>query len=322
MSQQSVELTKVFIDGEAGTTGLQIAQRLRARDDLTVLRIDDAARKDPGARARLLEEADIAILCLPDDAAREAVAMAGPQCRILDASSAHRVAPGWAYGLPELHPQARSEIANATRVSNPGCYPQGFILLVRPLVEAGILPADLPLRLHAVSGYSGGGRSLVETYREFDEETAERLNVRPYALGLKHKHVPEMHHYSGTTQPPLFSPSVGNYYQGMLIQLPLFTLELNGAPSPEDIQALLAQRYQDEAFISVLPVGAPDALESGYLNATACNNTNRLELMVFGNGEQLLLVARYDNLGKGASGAAVQNLNLMMGVDESTGLTP
>lgn len=315
-------MTKVFIDGEAGTTGLQIAEQLRHRDDLTLLRIDDAERKSRDARARLLEQADVAILCLPDDAAREAVALAGPRCRILDASTAHRVAPDWVYGLPELAPEQRAAIAGAARVANPGCYPQGFILLVRPLIEAGLLAPDLPLRTHALSGYSGGGRVLIETYRSFDEAARERLNTRPYALGLQHKHVPEMQHFSGTTVAPLFAPMVGNYYQGMLVQVPLFASELNGAPQPEDVQGLLASRYRDEPFIRVLPPGAAGALESGYLNPTACNGTNRLELMVFGNAEQLLLVARYDNLGKGASGAAVQNLNLMIGADETAGIAP
>jgi len=314
-------LTKVFIDGEAGTTGLQIAEQLRHRADLTLLRIDESQRKSSEARARLLQEADVAILCLPDDAAREAVALAGPGCRILDASTAHRVAPGWAYGLPELTPEQRSAIAGATRVANPGCYPQGFILLARPLIEAGLLSADLPLRVHAVSGYSGGGRSMIEAYRGFDETTRERLNTRPYALGLQHKHVPEMQRYAGCTVAPLFAPMVGHYYQGMLVQLPLFTSELTGAPKPEDVHGLLARRYRDEPFIDVLPLGAPGALEAGYLNATECNGTNRLELMVFGNAEQLLLVARYDNLGKGASGAAIQNLNLMIGADEAAGIT-
>jgi N-acetyl-gamma-glutamyl-phosphate reductase len=314
-------LTKVFIDGEAGTTGLQIAEQLRDRADLTLLRIDESQRKSSDARARLLQEADVAILCLPDDAAREAVALAGPGCRILDASTAHRVAQGWVYGLPELAPEQRAAIAGAARVANPGCYPQGFILLVRPLIEAGLLSPDLPLRLNAISGYSGGGRSMIETYRGFDAETRERLDTRPYALGLQHKHVPEMQRYAGCKVAPLFSPMVGNYYQGMLVQLPLFRSELTGAPKPEDVHGVLASRYRDEPFIEVLPLGAPAALEGGYLNATACNGTNRLELLVFGNTEQLLLVARYDNLGKGASGAAVQNLNLMIGVDEAAGIT-
>ncbi|MFU8817698.1 MAG: N-acetyl-gamma-glutamyl-phosphate reductase [Pseudomonadales bacterium] len=313
-------MTKVFIDGEAGTTGLQIAQRLRQRADLTLLSIDDSQRKSLDARARLLEQADVAILCLPDDAAREAVALAGAGCRILDASTAHRVAADWVYGLPELAPEQRAAISGAARVANPGCYPQGFVLMVRPLIEAGLLPHDLPLRTHAISGYSGGGRALIDTYQQFDDQTRERLNTRPYALGLQHKHVPEMQHYSGCLIEPLFAPTVGNYYQGMLVQLPLFVSELNGAPTLDDVQAVLARRYQDEPFIDVLPAGAPAAVEAGFLNPTACNHSNRLELMVFGNASQLLLVARYDNLGKGASGAAVQNLNLMIGAPETAGL--
>jgi N-acetyl-gamma-glutamyl-phosphate reductase len=313
-------LTRVFIDGEAGTTGLQIAERLSSRSDLTLLHIDDAERKDPNARARLLAHADVAILCLPDDAARDSVALAPETCRILDASTAHRVADGWVYGLPEMGPDQRARIAAASRVANPGCYPQGFVLLVRPLIEAGMLPADLPLRVHALSGYSGGGRTLIDTYRSFDEDTRERFNTRPYALGLRHKHVPEMHRYSGSAHAPLFAPTVGNFHQGMLVQVPLFIRELRDCPGPEAIQALLADRYRDEPFVDVLPVGAVEALQAGFLDATECNHSNRIELMVFGHETQVLLVARYDNLGKGAAGAAVQNLNLMIGVDERTGL--
>ena len=313
-------MTKVFIDGEAGTTGLQIADRLSRRDDLRVLRIEEDQRKDPEARARLLQEADVSILCLPDDAAREAVSLAGMQARLIDASTAHRVAPDWVYGLPELEPGARERIAGARLVSNPGCWPQGFLLMTRPLIDAGILPEDLPLRLHGVSGYSGGGRNLIDTYRGFDAETGERGNTRPYALGLAHKHVPEMKQYSGSTVAPLFAPMVGNYYQGILVNVPLFVSELHGSPTAEDVQGLLAERYRGEPFVDVLPPGAADQLESGYLNATACNHSNRMELMVFGNADQLLLVARYDNLGKGASGAAVQNLNLMIGAPETSGL--
>ena len=315
-------MTRVFIDGEAGTTGLQIAARLASRVDLTVLSIADHERKSAEARQRLLQEADVAILCLPDDAAREAVAMAGDACRFIDASTAHRLAPGWEYGLPELDPEARQRIASARRVSNPGCYPQGFVLLVRPLIEAGVLPRDLPLPTHAVSGYSGGGRALIDTYRALDAEHGERWNTRSYALGLAHKHVPEMHRYSGTAVAPLFTPMVGNYYQGMLVHVPLFASELSGAPTLEDVQGVLERRYRDEPFVKVWPVGAADAVEAGFLDATACNHTNAIDLMVFGNDRQLLLVARYDNLGKGASGAAVQNLNLMIGADERKGLEP
>jgi len=316
-------LTRVFIDGEAGTTGLQIAERLQSRADLQLLRIDPAARKDPDARRKLLEQADVAILCLPDDAAVEAVALAGGAngaCRILDASTAHRTNPDWVYGLPELESGQRQRIAGARLVANPGCYPQGFILLVRPLIEAGLLAPDVPLTVHALSGYSGGGRSMIETYQGFDEAARARNNTRPYALGLKHKHVPEMRHYSRTTTPPLFAPSVGHFEQGMLVQIPLFTSMLRGRPTPGDVRDLLARRYAGEPFVQVFPVGAEAALEGGFLGPTACNGTNRIELMVFGHEEQLLLTARLDNLGKGAAGAAVQNLNLMIGVEETTGL--
>lgn len=314
-------MTRIFIDGEAGTTGLQLAQRLAARQDLELLRIDPSERKDKQARARMLEAADIGVLCLPDDAAREAVTLAADRCRILDASTAHRIADGWVYGLPEMTRSQRQAIASAEKVTNPGCYPQGFILLARPLIEANLLPASLSLRVHAVSGYSGGGRPVIEAYESFDSDTSERWNTRPYALGLEHKHVPEMQRYAGCATPPLFAPTVGNYYQGMLVQLPLFSRELNSPASPDDVRELLADRYAEEPFIDVLPTGAESALEGGFLAPTACNNSNRIELMVFGHSEQMLLVARFDNLGKGAAGAAVQNLNLMMGVDETTGLT-
>ncbi|MGA0840806.1 MAG: N-acetyl-gamma-glutamyl-phosphate reductase [Pseudomonadales bacterium] len=313
-------MTRVFIDGEAGTTGLQIAERLAARSDLTLLRIDASARKDTEARRELFAAADIAILCLPDDAAREAVTLADGHCRLIDASTAHRTHPDWIYGLPELEDAQRARIARANRVANPGCYPQGFILLVRPLIEAGLLNPAHPLSLHALSGYSGGGRVMIETYEGFDTTTRERNNTRPYGLTLKHKHVPEMQHFSGTRATPLFVPSVGCFAQGMLVHVPLFSADLSGGPSARDIRELLAARYADEPFVRVLPVGADTALEGGFLNATACNDTNRVELMVFGHDSQILLTARYDNLGKGAAGAAIQNLNLMLGREETLGL--
>lgn len=313
-------VTKVFIDGQAGTTGLQISERLAQRADIELLAIDEHARKEANARADMFERCDVAILCLPDDAAREAVALANGRCRILDASTAHRISPQWAYGLPELGPNQRAAIASADLVANPGCYPQGFILMVKPLIDAAMLPTDLALSVHALSGYSGGGKSLIQSRQGFDPNTVERRNTEAYGLQLKHKHVPEMQHYSGTAGTPLFTPSVGHYYQGMLVQVPLFSQNLQPGTTIEGVHALLADRYADEAYIHVHQPGAEDCLQDGFLNATQCNGTNRLEIMVFGHSEQILLVARYDNLGKGAGGAAVQNLNLMIGADESAGL--
>lgn len=307
----------VFIDGQAGTTGLELAARLRAHPGIDLLTIGERFRKDPAARRELFDAADAAVLCLPDAAAVDAVALA-PEARLVDASTAHRVSPGWIYGLAELEPGRRTAIRRSRRVANPGCYPTGFVLSIRPLIDAGLLSAERPLRLHAVSGYSGGGKSLIGEYRSCDTEA---LRTRPYALGLDHKHLPEMRRYAKTSRTPLFAPSVGHYYAGMLVQIPLFAAELERGATAADAQRTLAERYADEPFIHVheLHPGAP-VLDDGFLSPTARNGSNHLDLMVFGNDEQLLIVSRYDNLGKGAAGAAVQNLNLMLGLDETAGL--
>lgn len=310
-------MTVVFIDGQAGTTGIQISERLAARSDIELLTLTDTERKDPIHRQQCLKDADVALLCLPDDAARESVALAGGETRILDASTAYRVDPGWVYGLPELCAQQREQIAQAQFVSNPGCYPQGFILMLRPLIEAGVLDASLPLRCNAVSGFSGGGRQMIESRQAFAAGDIDQFNSQVYALSLQHKHVPEMQHYTGTQIRPIFSPTVAHYYKGMLVQVPLFRseLEIGG----DEIRALLTEQYAGEHFINVLPDDA-EVAPGGFLEPTACNDSNRMELMVYGNDDQILLIARYDNLGKGAAGAAVQNLNIMLGIDEATGL--
>ncbi len=312
----------VFIDGQAGTTGIEITDRLRNRHDLSLITLTDADRKNPDKRREALGAADAAILCLPDDAAREAVALAaentGSKTRLIDASTAYRVAPDWAYGLPELNAAQRERIRSARFVSNPGCYPQGFILMVRPLIEAGVLSAHRALTCHALSGYSGGGKQMIERYRAASPDQSEGYGARPYGLTFAHKHVPEMHQYATTSTRPLFAPIVCNYYKGMLVHVPLFTSDLRC--TAEQARDLLADRYQGEPFVKVLPYGATDTLDAGYLDPTTCNDSNRIELMVFAGADQILLTARYDNLGKGASGAAVQNLNLMLGVEETEGL--
>jgi N-acetyl-gamma-glutamyl-phosphate reductase len=311
----------VFIDGQAGTTGLEISQRLSDRQDIDLMTIEDALRKDPVARLALMERADVTVLCLPDAAAVEAVALGSGRTRFLDASTAHRTAPGWTYGCPELEPGQRQAIAASDQVSNPGCYPQGFILLVRPLLEAGVIERDALLTVFGLSGYSGGGRAMVERYQAFSAEQADALCARPYGLSLSHKHRPEMQSYAGLSAAPLFSPTVANYYRGMLIEVPLHRAALGKSLSGAEIGNLLAERYADEPFIEVHGFQPECLLDAGCLDATTTNGSNRMQLMVFGNDDQFLLVARYDNLGKGASGAAVQNLNLMLGLEETLGLT-
>jgi N-acetyl-gamma-glutamyl-phosphate reductase len=300
---------RIFIDGEHGTTGLLILELLRARGGVDVVSIAPEKRKDAGERKRLLNEVDLAVLCLPDDAARESVAMIeNPNVRVVDASTAHRVAPGWVFGLPELTATQATEIANAKRVANPGCWSSCFIALMRPLVDAGLVPRDFPVTTWGVSGYSGGGRQMIEVF-EHEGNTTEFF---AYGLKLTHKHLPEMQHYTGLSHPPLFTPSVGNFKQGMLLQVPLNLWALGGV-SATQLHASLADRYAGCAQIKLRALGSEVPAE---LNPEAFNDTNTLELAVYANekNQQAVLVAVLDNLGKGAGRAALQNIELMLGL--------
>jgi N-acetyl-gamma-glutamyl-phosphate reductase len=313
--------TRIFVDGAAGTTGLEIHERLAARKDLTTIRLADAERKDARARMRALNEADIVILCLPDEAAREAVGLIqNPDVRVIDASTAHRVAPGWVFGFAEFEPGNYEAIASAKRLTNPGCYSTGFLALVCPLVRAGLVPADTPLSVNAVSGYSGGGRAMIEEFEKSDSPNHVDTVVRTYALNLAHKHVPEMMERAGLKHPPVFSPSVGRYYRGMIVDVPLQLWSLPGSPSAAEVHGVLRETYRGRPFVEVASLDETAALKT--LDAELLKNTNKLKLYVFANEKtkQARLVAVLDNLGKGASGAAVQNLNIMLGLPETTGL--
>lgn len=323
-----MSIPKVFIDGEAGTTGLQIYQRLADRIDLEVISIDPAKRKDADERAKMLNAADVAILCLPDDAAREATGwVTNPKTKVLDASTAHRTASGWVYGFPELEAGHREKIVQSSRVSNPGCYPTGFLSLVAPLVAGGLLPTSFATTVNAISGYSGGGKKMIAQYQGFRSEHIEVTeSVEPYSpYGLKfgHKHVKEMQTYAGLEHSPIFVPAVGDFEQGMVVQVPLPLWTLENPPTGEQLHSALTQHYKDEPFVKVMPYGDAEQLRDGnFLQAKLANHTNELHLFVFANdaAQEALLLARLDNLGKGASGAAVQNMNLMLGLPEKSGL--
>ena len=309
-------MVKVYIDGQEGTTGLKILERFKDRNDIELLKIDEDKRKDADERKKLINSADFTFLCLPDAAAKEAVAMAGDKVRIIDASTAHRTNPDWAYGFPELGKDFRSKIEQSSRTAVPGCYASGFISMVYPLVKLGIMPEDYPVTCHAVSGYSGAGKKAIAVY-EGENRPVDFDTPRQYALTQQHKHLPEMQKICGLSYAPAFNPLVCDYFSGMVVSIPIFTRLLTKKYTPDDIRKALAEFYADAYFVKVMPEGEP---ADGFIGANNISGTNNMQIFVNGNDERLILCSRLDNLGKGASGAAVQCLNIMMGIDEKTGL--
>lgn len=307
---------RVYIDGQSGTTGLQIFERIGSRDDLELMRIDEDKRHDTDERRKFLNAADIVFLCLPDEGAREAVSLVeNPDVRIIDASTAHRVADGWTYGFPELSAQQRAAIASSKRIANPGCHATGFISITAPLVQAGMVPRDCPITCFSLTGYSGGGKRMIADY-EADGRPSRLDAPGIYGLSLAHKHLPEMQKMCGLDQAPVFLPVVDDYYKGMATSIMLQSSQLTGNPSAEDVHRCLAEHYAGQRFVSVLPFGTNDPV----LYANELAGTNELRIVVCGNEERVSVTSLFDNLGKGASGAAVQNMNIVLGIDETTGL--
>jgi len=310
----------VFVDGQEGTTGLRIHEYLAKRSDIELLKIDADRRKDAAERARLLNTADVAFLCLPDAAAKEAVALVtNPKTCVIDASTAHRVAPGWVFGIPELAPGQREALKKAKRIANPGCHSTAFIALLRPLVDAGIVEPFLPVTATSITGYSGGGKKMIEEYQAAGREP--QLDApRPYGLKLSHKHVPEMMAYTGLTTKPVFMPIVGPFYKGLALSVPLQLAHLKPGTDGAALVRALERHYEGERFIRVMPLSDPALTEPNFFDVQGSNDTNRIDIFVFTDATQAILIAREDNLGKGASGAAVQCMNLHLGCDEGLGL--
>jgi len=314
-------MVKVFVDGQEGTTGLQIRERLSKHAGVEIMEIEPEKRKDPEARRRLLNASDLSFLCLPDSASRESVSLVtNDRTRIIDASTAHRTDPNWTYGLPELNKRQRPLIKNSLRVSVPGCHATGFILLIYPLVSGGIIPRDYPVTCHSITGYSGGGKKLIGIYESMDPIENQLTAPRHYALGLNHKHLPEMQKISGLDFPPIFTPIVSNFYKGMAVFIPLFGRLLPKTWTALDIHGYLSSYFESEKFVKVQPFDAFAQLDNGFFSPLEANDSNRNDIFVFGDNQRILLVSRLDNLGKGASGAAVQNMNIMLGMDEAAGL--
>ncbi|KDP83803.1 N-acetyl-gamma-glutamyl-phosphate reductase [Cupriavidus basilensis] len=311
---------KVFVDGQEGTTGLRLLDYLSGRSDVELLRIADDKRKDPAERARFLNAADVAFLCLPDVASREAVALVtNPNTCVIDASTAFRTTDSWAYGLPELTRGQREKIRTSKRIAVPGCHASAFLMAVRPLVEAGVMQADYPVSAFSLTGYSGGGKQMIA---EFEAGGNPKLNSpRPYSLGLAHKHLPEMRVQAGLAQAPIFNPIVGNFLKGLAVTVPVYPDRLARKVTPEQIADIYRKHYEGEQFVRVMPVGDEANLDGGFFDVQGSNDTNRVDLFVFGSAERIVLMARLDNLGKGAAGAAVQCMNVHVGADEATGLS-
>jgi N-acetyl-gamma-glutamyl-phosphate reductase len=310
---------KVFVDGQEGTTGLRIHEYLAGRSDIEVLKIEADKRKDAAERARLINASDVSFLCLPDAASREAAAMvSNPNTCLIDASTAHRTVPGWSFGLPELAKDQRAKIRASKRIANPGCHASAFILAVRPLVDAGLLAPEALISATSITGYSGGGKSMIAQYEAGGD--AKLDSPRPYALGLAHKHLPEMMAHTGLKQAPVFMPIVGSFYKGLAVTVPLHLSQLRAGSRAEHLHEALSAHYAGERFIKVLPLRDPATMETGFYDVQACNDTNRVDIAVFGSETQVLVMARLDNLGKGASGAAVQSMNVHLGLDEGLGL--